>query len=291
MIDLTNFDEDTLFIIGNGFDMAHGIKSSYWDFRNWLIAHRYWDDVMNLEKLFPITDGGINMLWKDFEEAIGKYDPQKIHNEFFQGVDNGFSKDVQVRVAERIKPFIKKIPSYMKEWAENMEGMYSITKVYKGLEPSFKYLTFNYTLVLENLYLIPRNNVLHIHGSIHDDKIIVGHDNKKDPNEGYQYYSNVEISKRNIVELMNTNVKPIDDLISKNQDFFSSIYNVKKIVVVGHSLSRVDMPYFYKVADRVSPDCIWHFCWHTIEDLSYIKLTITNPTSFFNRFSCRMHKI
>lgn len=43
MIDLCDFEENTLFIIGNGFDAAHGIKSSYWDFHNWLYIHRYSD--------------------------------------------------------------------------------------------------------------------------------------------------------------------------------------------------------------------------------------------------------
>lgn len=28
--------KETLIIIGNGFDRAHDIESSYWDFREWL---------------------------------------------------------------------------------------------------------------------------------------------------------------------------------------------------------------------------------------------------------------
>ena len=289
MIDLTNFDENTLFIIGNGFDLAHGIKSSYWDFRNWLIGHNYWDDVMNLEKLFPISDGNVNLLWKEFEEALGQYDPERIHREFFQGVDNGlFRKDVQERVVERISPFIKKVPSYMKEWAENMEGIYTNTKVFDGLKLEYKYLTFNYTLVLENLYFIPKFNVLHTHGSIQDEKIIVGHDNKRDPYREYDDNSNREMSKRNIVELMNINYKPVNDLIRNNQQFFNSLLPVKRIIVVGHSLSKVDIPYFREIANRVSYDCVWHFCWHTSDDEVVIKELIAR---LFYKFTCRMHKI
>lgn len=28
--------QDTLYIIGNGFDIAHGLKTTYNDFKNWL---------------------------------------------------------------------------------------------------------------------------------------------------------------------------------------------------------------------------------------------------------------
>jgi hypothetical protein len=288
MINLSNFEENTLFIIGNGFDAAHGIKSSYWDFHNWLLENRYWEDVSYLERLFPLSDGNIHLLWKDFEEALGQYDADEIHNEFFQGVDNGqLNKDVQERVTERIKPFINRIPKYMKEWAENIKGL-NYNKVFDGLNGKYKYLTFNYTLVLEKNYLIPPNHICHIHGSIKDEKIIVGHNHKKDLTYEYNYNTNTELSKRNITELMNTNVKPVNELISKNINFFSSLYDVTKIVVVGHSLSKVDIPYFIEVANRVNPNSIWHFCWHTAKDEELVnKLTWEDP---FCRFINRKHK-
>lgn len=290
MINLTNFDEKTLFIIGNGFDAAHGIQSSYKAFHDWLIAYRYSDDVDYLEKLFPKTVGNTNLLWKEFEEAIGQYDAEKIHNEFYQGIDKGlFDKYSQEKVVRRISPFIKNIPNYMKEWAENMNGIYYFDKAFDGLKLDYKYLTFNYTLVLENRYNIPKNNVCHIHGSIEDDKIIVGHNNRKDPTREYDDKTNRELSKRNIVELMNTNVKPVNELIKNNQYFFNSLCDVTRVVVVGHSLSVIDMPYFREVANKVSRDCVWHFCWHTRNDEALIRLLVKSET--FYRFTCRMHEI
>ena len=32
-------DDERLVIIGNGFDIAHGIKSQYKDFRNWVLKN------------------------------------------------------------------------------------------------------------------------------------------------------------------------------------------------------------------------------------------------------------
>ena len=34
----------TLFVIGNGFDRAHGLKTSYWDFRKYL--EKYAEDFL-----------------------------------------------------------------------------------------------------------------------------------------------------------------------------------------------------------------------------------------------------
>ena len=51
-----------LVIIGNGFDMAHGLKTSYMDFINW-----YWEKWMN--KLFvrseTIIDDGLCKIERD----------------------------------------------------------------------------------------------------------------------------------------------------------------------------------------------------------------------------------
>ena len=77
MIDLTDFKEKALFIIGNGFDIAHGIKSSYNDYHDWLLRHQYHEFVAYMESLFPAIENGEQLLWKDFEEAIGIYDTMK----------------------------------------------------------------------------------------------------------------------------------------------------------------------------------------------------------------------
>ena len=44
-------DQNTLFVIGNGFDLASGIKSSYYDFKQWLILNKR-DQLINLMDIF-----------------------------------------------------------------------------------------------------------------------------------------------------------------------------------------------------------------------------------------------
>lgn len=41
----------SLYIIGNGFDRAHGLKTSYWDFRTYL-EENHWEFLLAFEKLY-----------------------------------------------------------------------------------------------------------------------------------------------------------------------------------------------------------------------------------------------
>lgn len=49
-------DQNTLFVIGNGFDLASGIKSSYYDFKQWLILNKR-DQLINLMDIFFSNNG------------------------------------------------------------------------------------------------------------------------------------------------------------------------------------------------------------------------------------------
>ena len=289
MIDVTDFKEKTLFIIGNGFDIAHGIKSSYNDYHDWLVQNRYYDFVSYMESMFPCIKEGELLLWKDFEESIGLYDPKKIHLKYFQGVDSyQYAKETQLRVTERITPFVDMIPKTMIEWARNILG-FPCTKVYEGLAQDCKYLTFNYTMVLESIYGIAPYNICHIHGCKDDDRIIVGHNHRRDPQEEDDNQLNVKMSRRNIVELMNKNEKPVMDIIRKNTAFLNSLYDIQRIIVIGHSMAEVDMPYFEEIAKHINRDCIWRFYWHDPNEQDKFYQLIQNDP--FSKFVCRIHQI
>ena len=47
-------DCKTLFVIGNGFDLCHGVQSRYEDFHKWLIANREWNRFKSIEHLFSL---------------------------------------------------------------------------------------------------------------------------------------------------------------------------------------------------------------------------------------------
>lgn len=68
----------TLYIIGNGFDLMHQMKSSYKDFHQWLKIHSRIDYIAELQKTFPMSKDGDYLLWSDFEEALGECDIETV---------------------------------------------------------------------------------------------------------------------------------------------------------------------------------------------------------------------
>jgi hypothetical protein len=56
-----------LFILGNGFDIGHGIACKYSDFGNYLEANR--EDVLKAMQKFYYT-GSDSELWSDFETSL-----------------------------------------------------------------------------------------------------------------------------------------------------------------------------------------------------------------------------
>lgn len=60
-----------LYIIGNGFDLAHGMPTKYDDFKRWLVENDRIDVIQELQHAFPSTKGGNYLLWSDFETALG----------------------------------------------------------------------------------------------------------------------------------------------------------------------------------------------------------------------------
>ena len=66
---------DTLFIIGNGFDLAHSMRTKYADFRDWLKSQGEHILVEDIEYYFNIDPE----TWSDFEHALGDYDLQTLY--------------------------------------------------------------------------------------------------------------------------------------------------------------------------------------------------------------------
>lgn len=59
--------DSILYIIGNGFDLAHGIKSSYSNFREWLVVNNK-DNLVGMMDVFFSNQRDI---WSGIEQALG----------------------------------------------------------------------------------------------------------------------------------------------------------------------------------------------------------------------------
>lgn len=270
-------DQHTLFIIGNGFDITCGIKSKYVDFRQWLKSNNTYPKLYELmEHLFNNCEYDF---WGDIEKALGEYDEEQIMNACNLNPDIDYDHPIRyVSSIESTPDMFKSILDEFLEAFNNWVNSIDITCAKKigDLPQDSKYLTFNYTETLEKIYRIPKDNVLHIHGSrLSKEKgYIIGHNNYRDRYDAYdksQLYF-IQKAQEDIIDDMNGLVKDTKSIIIQNQNFFHRLSNnIERVVVYGHSLSQIDRPYIDEIVKQIGIDEPWVIYYHTEDDNSSIE--------------------
>ena len=261
-------DNNTLFIIGNGFDLAHGIKSSYWNFREWLGNNR-----SNLIGMMDIFFSNQRDVWSNIEQALGEYNEESILD--YCRPDEEFDYDHSLSSSARVEdspmtffqPVLEEFRDAFRDWVDSIE-IRGIKKLYR-LNPDSRYLSFNYTDTLETEYGITPNQVTHIHGSrLNDEEYIIGHNNNRNPSsvwddDGLTFEQQ---AYENIIVWMNEFTKQYNRNIANHSSFFDSLYDIKQIIVIGHSMSKVDWPYFREIIKNIGKEIPWIVYCHSIDD-------------------------
>lgn len=265
--DLKDKEEKTLFIIGNGFDLHHAILSKYTHFCCWLRLNGYEDFVERMEIIFDNlqTTDRVHYLWYDFEASLGAYDPNSMYKRLHVPTNEMFDPEKWQKIAhEEVGKTTERIRPLMAKWAKQI----NIKSVVPDLELSIKsrYLTFNYTKVLEEAYGIPAMQICHIHGSVDDDEVIVGHRTFSKPDSLTQDSDEAEIIQREYIKALNLLNKKAEDQTKKHDAFFSGLKDITRVVVLGHSLNEIDLSYIGEVAKIVPESAHWHISKHTEQD-------------------------
>lgn len=160
-----------LAIIGNGFDMAHGLKTSYRDFV-YSQNHELFKEYYQFLKKYC----GEDPHWYSFEERINDlsmkcfqclYDDQYDYNEVMQDT-------IQINLIFRA--LHSNLSQYLNDEvaSKKIKRKLSICKVIGRHTPA---ISFNYTDTAE-LYT---KNVLYVHGSLKENEIVLGYDFRQEP--------------------------------------------------------------------------------------------------------------
>ena len=160
-----------LYVIGNGFDLAHNLQTSYSNYYSYIKSHanenNKWNDIL---EYYPEN----HELWSDAETYICKIDrkrflePKQIFG--ISDLDSLFDK-----IKKSFELFIIEVEKHVDE----LSPIFHIDK-------DALFLTFNYTTVLEDVYGIQKERVLHIHNivgnavlkryyALETDDIVLGH--------------------------------------------------------------------------------------------------------------------
>ena len=261
--------KDTLIIIGNGFDLAHDIKSSYWDFREWL----YKNGNTKLVNMMDVFFSNERDVWSGIEQAFGEYDEEAIldycrPDEEFD-IEHSLSSSARVEDSPMafFQPVLEEFKDAFEEWVDNID-INGIKNVYH-LDPLCRYLTFNYTDTLETRYGIPINQIAHIHGSRqNNEEYVVGHNNPRNLSDAWDEDGLIfeQQAHENIISWMNGFVKDYESNITNHKEFFNGLFGVKQIITYGHSMAKVDWPYFAEIIKIVGINVPWRVSCFSMDD-------------------------
>lgn len=250
-----------MYILGNGFDVAHGLKTSYRNFRCYL-QKLHPSLLLKLGEFYDVDEDA--ELWKTFESTIGQMDVEMIEKQFSEpnyasdDFRDGDYEDNAILVDNEID-FIDELKDTFAKWIASIRSGILSDKRFEFELPA-KFITFNYTHTLELLYRINPENILHIHGQV-GQKIIFGH-----AVDAYRWkmtrmygsdYENIdssewpEIARDFAIEKgydalerkLNSLCKKPDINIKNCLDFLSKLEGIERIVILGATLTNGDDDY------------------------------------------------
>ena len=281
--------KNKLYIIGNGFDLHHNLKTSYYNFRDYLKNHNR--EIYDLLEQYVCCSDD---LWGDFEESLAKLDTDELYcdnSNLLRNIEIGdisedyydpyeFSNEMEriydkltIELIEAFKDFIYEAMS-----VDDLE----ILKHKIDIDINARFLCFNYTDTLERIYHIQYNNINYIHNSIKEssEDIILGH--SIDPSKfilkikDNDYYKPYDEGRLILNEYFETMHKPTDKIIEKNRSYFNSLSHIDKVYVFGHSISKVDIPYFEKIVQIINRNVEWVVSYYEEEEIETFKNTLKN---------------
>lgn len=277
-------------IIGNGFDLYHGLPSNYSNFAKWLIKNdtdlfesigKYYD-----VQIYQYEDVGYNheivgyyiqdKFWSVFEAELGRLNTMSFEEQLLDDLD--LENDDPVSLisdvnADRIAEELKKRFAEWVYYSVDVDKAYRIiNKMINGqklsLFPCDHYIDFNYTHSLQRIYKIPDNNIFYPHGECFssDSSLIVGHGNNESIANLEQKITHMEETytytqaERNRIDEMKCELSFLKKLkkdsvsLSKTMEYYLDdiASDIDSISIYGFSFGDVDLPYIRVLVDRFS---------------------------------------
>lgn len=273
-----------LFIIGNGFDKAHGLPTSYEDFHQFIrnnckdmpyigVVEQIckepesiidgmivYEPIEYLDFFQMIIDQTEGPDWRNFEIALGQLDFSECLMDFGYSYETEVAKDMNSVSIDSIQQAILMVKDYFPLWISSIlidENVKKNDNIQKLLQEQHYIINFNYTETLEIVY--GESNVFHVHGT-QNSEIIFGHGNYiNDYEEGFEIYPGADFQ----LNILKAELKkPVEKIIKENrtQFFLNSIRDVTKIYSYGFSYGSVDIPYIFEICKHIdSCKSTWYF--------------------------------
>ncbi|GJF55835.1 AbiH family protein [Staphylococcus argenteus] len=235
-----------LYIFGNGFDVAHGLKTSYTNFKEFVENEdEYIYGILNEAEikynLNKSIDQQESVEWNRFEENLKFINYNSQLNELsFRNKNKEEVKENMYILKSNIDSIGTRINNLFQNWINNLK--IEVTRYNEDLlkEKNAYFLNFNYTQTLEEVYNLKEVNHIHISNNSGNNKYIFGHKEEKKNETDRRFVSPLKLYDETKIF-----IKPVYDLIKLGR--IEEYKNITKIYFWGFSLSEVDMPYIKKI--------------------------------------------
>lgn len=273
-----------LYIIGNGFDLNHGMRTSYWDYRDFLIR-KYFYIIKEYEgsQYLEAYNCSRDTRWSDLESCLriefeecmsdiaGNFYPD-MTSERTPGWD-----DISIEVSNTFSFLSAFTQDCFYEWINEVTTPDEIIKR-QDIDKAACFVTFNYTRTLEEIYHIPDKNILHIHGDISDFRTIQFGTPENHPDVVYSSLENIYSEDEfynvtfapaisSISSYANNAYKGLKDNYVRLRNFLNNIGQINEIVIMGHSYLGIDEPYYSDVLVPMLSGSMWTIHVHDQEDI------------------------
>ena len=301
----------TLYIIGNGFDLYHGLDTSYHSFAKYLSNKDtdLYDHLLNYFPLPDITEGSPTSedkaQWNNFEQALADLDFESVLDDNSDLMANPGAEDFSEKdwyafsfeMQEIVIKLTQTLIEHFNDFILNVEISKCTTKKLLDLDSKGYFLNFNYTETLQKVYDIPEAQITHIHNKATNEKVslVLGHcfdasehdDKRHVPPQGLNeeslqewqeqisdnYDFSFESGRTEILSYFSESFKNTDLIIDDNEVFFDSLGEVEQIIVLGHSMSKVDIRYFEKIIEKTGLNFKWVVSYyHAAEKVEHFEI-------------------
>ncbi len=281
-------DYSRLIIIGNGFDLMHGLPTSF--------TENFKSIAQDFEQGSEFWDyyGHGDDLWSSFEVSLGSPD----FNELFEILssyypdylsDHEYDRDgiiTQVDLVGHLKEALNAFASAAEEEIYDIEPLKKVENFFTTKD---FFVSFNYTSTIETIYKVKHDKVFYPHGKIGESELIMGYE------KGEFYPEPIyEVIMDRLPPRKHANVKEyIDDIedyyvrtayenlydkvysfnkTPKIHDLLSFIDGIKitEIIIIGHSC-KIDFKYFETINNNFN-EVKWTFFYHSDDDLENARL-------------------
>lgn len=231
--------EETLLIVGNGFDLSMGFKTSYGDFmKSSYFPHEETSSLCS----YLHNQYEENMGWIDIENELSEYSriltTKKLNAKKFNTIlDIDSLREEYDELKSSLKCYLQE--ETKRAFCPSPDN--PAKRVIDQLPAESKIISFNYTSIIERMtrdrFCASKGNLLHIHGSLapYDDIVFGVEDSAKLSKE------HVFLYKAHSPHL-------------KVQEFSDWLNSAERIIFYGYSLGDTDRQYFEKFFRKLCSD-------------------------------------